>query len=196
MGLFSRRRTALPADLERRARAAGAMFDAGQFAAAELSLSSFFADCETAAGPEHPGTLAVLDLLGSTQFRRERLPESARSHREARRRAVSVWGPDHPETLKYGHNLGCTLSVLRAWDEGLPVLRDVLSRRTRKLGEKHPDTIDTAKTLGAALYMTGDKQAAAVTLQAAHTAALKAFGAGDPLTEEVAHNLAIVLRNQ
>src|SRR4051812_42756932 len=66
MGLFSRRPKALPADLERRARAAGAMCDAGQFAAAELSLSSLFADCETVAGPEHPGTLAVLDLLGST----------------------------------------------------------------------------------------------------------------------------------
>ncbi|WIX91363.1 tetratricopeptide repeat protein [Amycolatopsis sp. DG1A-15b] len=94
------------------------MCDAGQFAVAELSLSSLFADCETTAGPEHPGTLAVLDLLGSTQFRRERLPESARSHREARRRAVSALGPDHPKTLKYGHNLGCTLSLLRAWDEG------------------------------------------------------------------------------
>ncbi|MFB9683486.1 tetratricopeptide repeat protein [Amycolatopsis plumensis] len=195
MGLFSKRPKALPADLDRRARAAGAMFDAGQFAAAELSLSSLVADCETTAGPEHPGTLAVLDLLGSTQFQRERLPESAVSHREARRRAVAVLGPDHPETLKYGHNLGCTLSMLRAWDEGLPVLRDVLTRRTRKLGERHPDTIDTAKTLGAALYLTGDKQAAATTLQAAYHAAMKAFGSGDPLTQEVAHNLEIVLRH-
>jgi hypothetical protein len=176
----------LSADLERRARAAGAMCGAGQFAAAELSLSCLFADCETTASPDHPDTLAVLDLLGSTQFRRERLPESARSHREARRRAVSALGPDHPKTLQYGYNLGCALSLLRAWDEGLSVLRDVLSRRTRKLGKKHPDTIHTAKTLGVAQYMTGDKQAAAVTLRAAYQAALKAFGAADPLTEEVA----------
>ncbi|WIX91362.1 hypothetical protein [Amycolatopsis sp. DG1A-15b] len=72
----------------------------------------------------------------------------------------------------------------------------MLSRRTRKLRKKHPDTIDTAKTLGVAQYMTGDKQAAAVTLRAAYQAALKAFGAADPLTEEVARNLEIVLRSQ
>ncbi|MFF5072600.1 tetratricopeptide repeat protein [Micromonospora olivasterospora] len=195
MGFRWRRPAPLPADLERRSRAALALFDAGQYAPAERAWQRLLVDCERELGPEHPETVVTLDRLGSALFRLRRLVESADRHREARRRAVSTFGRDHPATLTFAHNLGCALVVAHQWAEGLPVLRDTLRRKRRRLGAAHPETLDTAKTLGASLFMAGNAPEAVEILEPAHRAAVRRFGPDDPLTREIGDNLAIVLRN-
>jgi tetratricopeptide (TPR) repeat protein len=192
---FLPRKSKLPAALDRRSRSALALFDAGQYASAERAWHMLLADCERELGPDHPGTIITLDHLGSALFRQRRFLESADQHREAHRRAVAAIGQNHPDTLTYAHNLGAALAVAHQWDEGLSILRDTLERRQRKLGHAHAETLDTAKTLGVSMFMLGDAQAAVDILQPAYRTAVQTFGPNDPLVEDIANNLNIVLRN-
>ncbi|MGW1059102.1 tetratricopeptide repeat protein [Micromonospora rubida] len=185
----------LPADLDRRARAALALFDAGQYALAERAWHTLLADCQRQLGPDHPETLCTLDRLGSALFRLRRPVESADRHREAHRRAAASLGRSHPTTLMYAYNLGCALVLIHQWGEGLPVLRETLRRQRRKLGEADPASLATAKTLGVSLFMAGDARAALELLESSYQVATQAFGPHDPLVRDIGENLRVARRN-
>ncbi|MGW0434515.1 tetratricopeptide repeat protein [Micromonospora sp. NPDC003197] len=185
----------LSTDLDRRARAALALFHAGQYAAAERAWNALLADCERQLGPDHPETLCTLDRLGSALFRLRRPVESADLHREAHLRAVASLGRSHPTTLMYAYNLGCALVLIRAWGEGLPVLRETLWRQRRKLGKAHPASLATAKTLGVSLFMAGNAQASLELLESSYQMAAQVFGPQDPLVRDIGENLRVVRSN-
>lgn len=195
MRFLPRKPKPLPADLDRRSRGALALFDAGQYAAAERAWHALLIDCERELGSHHPETITTLDRLGSALYRLRRFLESADQHREAHHRAVGALGRNHPATLMYTHNLGCALVVAHQWDEGLPVLQDTLERKRRKLGEAHADTLATAQTLGVSMFMIGDARTALEVLEPAYEVAARTFGPDAPRVREIGHNLGIVLRN-
>lgn len=176
MRFLSPKPTPLPDELDRKARGAMALFDAGHYYAAERAWAALLVECERELGAQHPESMATLDRMGSALFRQRRFEESAERHREAHRRAVEVLGPKHADTLQYAHNLGCALAMANHWAEGLEVLRSTVKLRRKTLGATHADTLDTTKTLGVSLFMAGDAQAAAELLQSAYRTAARTFG--------------------
>ncbi|MDG4781821.1 tetratricopeptide repeat protein [Micromonospora sp. WMMD961] len=195
MKFLSSRPKPLPEELKRRSREALALFDAGEYASAERAWEALLTDCDRDLGPAHPETITTLDRLGSAMLRQRRPDESADRHREAHRRAVRAFGRNDPATLIYAYNLGCALVETQQWGEGLPVLTETLRRQRSRLGKSHPDTLATARTLGASQFLAGDTLAALQLLGASYNLASEAFGPDDPLTQDLAENLGMVLRD-
>lgn len=185
----------VPASLFRRCREARDLYDDGRFGPAEVQLRVLLSDYEqTIGGGDHPETIALRNLLGSTLFQLRNLAGSAEFHREAMYRAIRVLGRNDRRTLSYAHNLGAALVVMRL-PEGIAILEDTLRRRTRKLGKYDEDTLTTANTLGATLIVAGSAGRGIDLLRRAYDASARKLGPGHPLHREISKNLDIALRN-
>ncbi|MEV1043873.1 tetratricopeptide repeat protein [Streptomyces sp. NPDC049916] len=180
--------------LRRQLRTARALFDTGDFAAAELLLRRLLPDCEAELGRDHQETIGLLNTLGSALYQQRKVDASVRIAREATDRAELAWGPDHPRTLDCAHNLGAALAIQGEADESFSVLDRTWQRRAARLGPGHESTLTTALTLGATLFAAGLRHDGLTVLRQAH-AQSQALAAGHPVRADIAENLRIAERN-
>lgn len=119
----------------------------GQFAAATPLAERLLELEEATLGPDHPGLIATLSLLGTLNRKRSRLEQAMPFDERAFLIAAETLGEGHPDTIGYLKMLARDY----AWT-GLPEQAEQLDRKalalaTAILGEKHPDRLTTLNNL-------------------------------------------------
>jgi serine/threonine protein kinase/tetratricopeptide (TPR) repeat protein len=109
-------------------------------------------------GPEHPETLASLDLIAKALTEQGHFPEAEKQHRETLAARIRVLGPEHRDTL---HSMSRLASVL-AWEnkgaEAERVSREAVDTARRVLGPEDPDTLRLVNNLVSVLWSAGDEK--------------------------------------
>jgi serine/threonine protein kinase/tetratricopeptide (TPR) repeat protein len=141
-------------------------------------------------GPEHPDTLASMNLLGSSYAALGRHADAVRLREQTLSLRTATLGADHPDTLVSMNNLANSYEVLGRPADALGLRQQTLALRQAKLGPDHPDTILSMHNLASGYAALG-RHAEAAPLHERTLGLLKAkFGPDHPFTLRCRNNLA------
>jgi tetratricopeptide (TPR) repeat protein len=92
-------------------------------------------------GPEHPDTLASMNVLANAYQNENRHQEAIALLERRLEIGKATLGPDHPETLAFMQILARAYQWAGQWDLSVPLWEQVLDKRRTICGPTHPDTL-------------------------------------------------------
>ncbi|RPB01269.1 TPR-like protein [Choiromyces venosus 120613-1] len=110
---------------------------------------------EKVLGPDHPGTLTIVNNLAFVLNDRGRYGESEAMFHRALEGREKVFGPDHPDTLANVNNLASVLQNLGRHGESEAMFHRALEGREKVFGPDHPDTLTSVNNLASVLQDLG-----------------------------------------
>ncbi len=103
-------------------------------------------------GPDHPDTLAAMNMVGVTYREMGRVAEAGSVFRETLERRQRVLGPEHADTLMSFSNLGGLLSYAGELDEAERYVRAALEGSDKLFGPEDEETLNRRNLYATLLY--------------------------------------------
>jgi serine/threonine protein kinase/tetratricopeptide (TPR) repeat protein len=141
-------------------------------------------------GPEHPDTLASMNILAAAYYHAGRIDQAQPLLEEALTKQRARLGPDHPETLKTMGSLANAYQDAGQLDKALPLFEQALAQFKEKLGPDHPDTLVSMNNLAGAYWRLGQADKALPLLKEILIRRQEKLGPDHPDTLTTMHNLA------
>jgi tetratricopeptide (TPR) repeat protein len=150
---------------------------------------------ERVLGPEHPGTLTIVNQLALVLRRQYRYKEAEVMYRRVLE-SREMLGQELPDTLTSVSNLGLVLESQTKWGEAEAMYQRALEARERMLGQEHPDTLTSVSDLGSVLSIQSKSAEAEKMYQRALKGREKVLGPEHRSTLAIVRSLAQLLAKQ
>jgi len=148
-------------------------------------------------GPEHPETLASMDILATTLTSQGKDDEARKVNEQALEIRRRIMGPEHPDTLRSMRQLALVLAGRGKLDEGRKLCEQTLEIRRRILGPEHPDTLISMSDMALRFWLRQGKLDEARKLQEQTLEIMRrVLGPAHPDTINEMYALASVLTAQ
>jgi serine/threonine protein kinase len=133
-------------------------------------------------GPDHPDTLAALNILAVAYLAAGKTAEAIALNERVRDAQVKKLGPDHPDTLAALNILAVAYLAAGKTTEAIALFEQVHDARVKKLGADHPDTLTTLYNLAVAYLATQKTTEAVAVFERVRDAQVKDLGPNHPDT--------------
>jgi serine/threonine protein kinase/tetratricopeptide (TPR) repeat protein len=143
-----------------------------------------------ALGPDHPDTLATLDVLVPAYLLAGRPLEGVRLGEQLRQRRTRLLGPDHRDTLATLSYLALAYQGAGRTTDAIALGEQVRERQTRVLGADHPNTLLTVTILTLAYQTSGRLTDAIALMEQVRDKTARLFTSDHPWTLVNLSNLA------
>jgi tetratricopeptide (TPR) repeat protein len=171
---------------------AAACMAAEQFSDAVESYRRTLADRERVRGAEHPDTITARQDLADALLADGKVKGALNQHKRAVAGRERVAGRDHPDTLAARSRMAGAYFRARRTTSALQMFEQVRADSERVLGADHPDTVARCAALADIYDSVGLLTDAKRLLEDTAERCERVLPPGDPLTETVRKNLAIL----